>query len=343
MYNSYALNSFLAFRFVYNDKEWKEGLLPYKPQINNLEKYLIDSSDDIIKSLSKVISEIDLNKTALLLSGGIDSAIIASFLKEGMPVYSIKFEAEKALDETEVASIYAKEYRLNHKIVSISFNDYMSVVNTLIKNKKSPLHPIEPALYIASQKMKNDGFTNILAGCNADGKFGGLDSLLSKDWELNEFIKRYSFVNSKDVLKNYDDMSFVYKKYSIDNLIDIQSFLNEIFGYDTYMAFSNGINSAGCKLIAPFAFLKLRNKLDIQKIRNGESKYFLREVFKKRYKNLSKIPKKIAFARPMDQWLSSWDGPKREEFLKKIDMSKFTGNQKWLIFCLEYFLNYFDN
>ena len=343
MYNSLALNSFLAFRFVYDDMEWKEGLLPYRPQINNLEKYLIDSSEDIINSLSQIISEIDENKTALLLSGGIDSAIIASFLGDGMPVYSIKFEAENAIDETIMASIYAKEFKLNHKIINISYNNYMSVIDTLIKNKKSPLHSIEPALYIASQKIKDDGYTNILTGCNADGKFGGLDGLLSKNWKLDEFIKRYSFVNSKNVLKKSDDMSYVYKKYTIDNNIDIQSFLNEIFGYDTYMSFSNGINSAGCKLIAPFAFLKLKNKLDIQRIRNGESKYLLREVFKKRYKNLSQIPKKIPFARPMDEWLYNWSGPKREEFIKGIDMSNFSGNQKWLIFCLEYFLNYFDN
>ena len=154
MYNSYALNSFLTFRFVYGNKDWKKGLSPYSPKINNLEKYLVDSSDDIIQSINKVISDIDLNKTALLLSGGIDSAIIASFLNEGMSAYTIKFTAENAIDETDVASIYAKEYKLNHKIISISFSEYMSVVDTLIENKKSPLHPIEPALYIASQKIK---------------------------------------------------------------------------------------------------------------------------------------------------------------------------------------------
>ena len=183
---------------------------------------------------------------------------------------------------------------------------------------------------------------NILAGCNADGKFGGLDGLLSKDWTLNEFINRYSFLNSKDILRDWYDMSFVYKKYSDNNYIKIEKFLQDIFGYDTYLAFSNGINSAGCKLIAPFAYLKLKNKLDIQKIRAGESKYLLREVFKEKYKNFNEVPYKIAFARPMDQWLVDWQGPTRKEFRKNIDISKYSGNQKWLIYCLEYFLNYFD-
>jgi len=342
MYNPYSLNSFLTFRFVYGNKDWKKGLIPYSPKINNLEKYLVDSSEDIIQSIDKVISEIDLNKTALLLSGGIDSAIIASFLNEGMSAYTIKFVAENAIDETDIASIYAQEYNLNHKIISISFSEYMSVVDTLIEKKRSPLHPIEPALYIASKKIKDDGFINILTGCNADGKFGGLDGLLSKDWTLNEFINRYSFLNSKDILRDWYDMSFVYKKYSDNNYIKIEKFLQDIFGYDTYLAFSNGINSAGCKLIAPFAYLKLKNKLDIQKIRAGESKYLLREVFKEKYKNFNEVPYKIAFARPMDQWLVDWQGPTRKEFRKNIDISKYSGNQKWLIYCLEYFLNYFD-
>ena len=125
MYNSYALNSFLTFRFVYDGAEWKKGLLPYSPKINNLEKYLVNSSDDIVESISQVISNIDLNKTALLLSGGIDSAIIASFLDEGMSAYTIKFIAEGAIDETEIASIYAKEYKLNHKIISITFSAFL--------------------------------------------------------------------------------------------------------------------------------------------------------------------------------------------------------------------------
>ena len=122
MYNSYALNSFLTFRFVYGDEEWKRGLPPYKPQINNLEKYPVNSSDDIIKHISQVISNIDLNKTALLLSGGIDSAIIASLLKKNTPAYTIRFVADNAVDESKIASIYANEYKLDHKIITISEN-----------------------------------------------------------------------------------------------------------------------------------------------------------------------------------------------------------------------------
>ena len=47
--------------------------------------------------------------------------------------------------------------------------------------------------------------------------------------------------------------------------------------------------------------------------------------------------------RPVDQYFKNWSGPTRPEFRKDIDMSRYTGNQKWLIWCLEQFLNYADS
>jgi hypothetical protein len=40
----------------------------------------------------------------------------------------------------------------------------------------------------------------------------------------------------------------------------------------------------------------------------------------------------------MDNWLAFWKGPKRKEFRNDIDISSFSGEQKWLIYCLEIFL-----
>lgn len=33
----------------------------------------------------------------------------------------------------------------------------------------------------------------------------------------------------------------------------------------------------------------------------------------------------------------------RKEFREDIDINKYNGNQKWLLYCLERFLNYFEN
>jgi len=46
--------------------------------------------------------------------------------------------------------------------------------------------------------------------------------------------------------------------------------------------------------------------------------------------------------RPVDEYFANWDGPRRKEFKKDINMSDFSGNQKWLLYCLERFLNIYD-
>ena len=44
----------------------------------------------------------------------------------------------------------------------------------------------------------------------------------------------------------------------------------------------------------------------------------------------------------VDIYFENWKGPCRPEFKKDIDLSQFTGNQKWQIWCLERFLNRYD-
>ena len=96
--------------------------------------------------------------------------------------------------------------------------------------------------------------------------------------------------------------------------------------------------SPECKTAQPFEDLKLNHPLDLTRIRAGESKYILRELFSRRYDGM-KPAEKIPFARPMDQWLKDWRGPRREEFLSPFPVAAFTGDQKWIIYCLERFLN----
>ena len=50
------------------------------------------------------------------------------------------------------------------------------------------------------------------------------------------------------------------------------------------------------------------------------------------------VPTKIPMPRPVDSIFEDWEGPKRDEFKKKILMKSLTGNQKWQLYCLEQFL-----
>ena len=104
MYNPYCLSSYLSIRFIYGNESWTEKLSPSLPQINNLSKYDVNTSDEIISYTTSIISKINLDKSALLLSGGIDSAIIGSFLPRKTKAYTIRFIAKDAVDETHISS-----------------------------------------------------------------------------------------------------------------------------------------------------------------------------------------------------------------------------------------------
>lgn len=78
--------------------------------------------------------------------------------------------------------------------------------------------------------------------------------------------------------------------------------------------------------------------LDLKRVRNGESKYIIRALFKTKYPEKD-VPQKLPMPRPVDEYFKDWEGPQRPEFKKGINMHQFSGNQKWQMWCLERFLN----
>ena len=88
----------------------------------------------------------------------------------------------------------------------------------------------------------------------------------------------------------------------------------------------------------PYARLKMADELDLYRVRHGEPKYMIRALMTKKYPEIP-VPDKVQMPRPVDTYFKTWKGPTRQEFRKDIDMSKFTGNQKWQMYCLENYLN----
>ena len=76
--------------------------------------------------------------------------------------------------------------------------------------------------------------------------------------------------------------------------------------------------------------------MDYQRIRSGENKYLVREVFQRLYHNWE-VPKKVPMPRPMNEWMKNWKGPTREEFWPHCT-DTMSGDQKWLVWALEKFL-----
>ena len=338
-YNS-CVSSYLVFRYIVKENmAWKKGVMPVFPTVVKRKKTKVKTSADVLEKLrERVLNINNPEQVGILLSGGMDSAIIAALLPRGTKAYTIRFIAEGAIDETAEASSVARQLGLKHTIVNVTWDDYQQEMNMLMKRKKAPLHPVEVGLYKASLRAHKDGITLLAVGNVADSTFGGFDKLLSKDWSFNEFIKRYSFINPERVVNEPISMREIFKPYQQGNGINIIKFLKEVHGPGISQMFENAIQAGGCDQLAPFEDLLLDGPLDLDRIRNGEPKYILVEVYNELF-GTTKAPKKIAFARPMAQWLNDWIGPSRKEFLENLSIQEFSGEQKWQLYCLERFLD----
>lgn len=337
---NYCMSSFLAFRYIVDpNKTFKEGLEHdnYIP-VSNDKLIACATAKDIDYQIQSMLEKLDLSNAAILLSGGMDSAILASYMPKGTKAYTAKCSAVGAIDETERAKAYCDYYGLEHIVVDVTWEDYLENIDKLMLNDGCPVFANEPQVYKLTTVIKDAGAELIILGDNADMAFGGMDGMLSKDWDYEGWKNRYTFVKPESALKNPVDMDIVYQNYKIgENGVDFLRFIDEIFGSSSSGAYINSFKMAGMKYFDPYAYLKMKDPLDLARVRAGESKYLLRELFKMKYPEIP-VPEKIAMPRAMNQWMADWTGPTRKEFLPHCT-DGMTGEQKFLVYSLERFLN----
>jgi len=339
---SYCMSSYLALRYVEdNNKQFFEGMQHQIYKQQPLErKVLVSNAQDINIALHNVFRSISNEKLGMLLSGGMDSSILASYMPEGTDAYTFRFLGGKYKnDELERAEYYARYYHLNLHYVDIDWNIVDQYVDKVMEHKGAPVHSIEPQLYAAALDAKKDGITMLVIGDAADYVFGGMDGLLSKNWSYDQYVKRTIYVNPAEVLKEAYDMDYLFERYRIGkNSIDYLRFYNEIVTDESYASYENAFETAGMDFIDPYELLKMAKPLDLGRIRNGDTKYLIRDLFRMKYPETA-VPIKQPMPRPVDEYFSKWEGPKRKEFRNDIAIQNYSGNQKWLMYCLERFLN----
>lgn len=339
----YCMSHYLAFRFIKDENiNFFDGLshTVFKPRDEKeiTPVSIIDEMDSIIRA--KINEFYVPNKTAILLSGGIDSAILASYLPEGTKAYTFKCIADGAIDETAQARKYCDAYKLDHEIIEMNWSDFEELTPEILKVDGVPFHSIEVQLLKAAKYAKSQGIERFIIGESADLIFGGMDKLIGKDWNFEEFYNRYNFVEPSKALKNPISVKDVYEKYRLPNdKIDFLTFMDEIFSIESSTSYMHAFKIARIEYLDPYTFMKMAFPLDLSRIRNGEPKYMVRELFAKRYPNIE-IPTKIPMPRATNQWLENYK-PTRPEFIENC-AENMTGDQKWLCWCLEQFLNMHD-
>ena len=341
----YCMSSYLAFRYIdLDDKDFFEGMHHKNYTLaKDSEKTLVATADEISEAIEKQLKPLrGSKKIGVMLSGGMDSSIVASYVP-GSDAYTFRFLGGKFQgEELARAETYARVCNLNLHYVDITWDTVVQHVDAVMESKCAPVHSIEPQILQAALQAKQDGVEVMLIGDAADYVFGGMDKLLSKDWKFDAFVSRYCSLDPFEVLIDPVSMVYAFEPYRKgDDGIDFLGFMDGLCTRESYSSYSNAFTTAGLPYLDPYELLRLAKPLDLARIRNGESKDLIRELMAKRYPTLP-IPEKNPMPRPVDAYFADWKGPSRKEFKPGLDMSKFTGNQKWQLWCLERFLNNYE-
>lgn len=337
---NFCMSSYLAFRYIEKDNVDFYNGLHHKniPLVPSTEYKYVQTYQDIDKEISKVFESLKDEKLGILLSGGMDSANLASYMT-GCDAYTFRFlGGDFQKEELARAEYYANYYHLNLHYVDISWDIVEKLLPQLMKAKAAPVHSIEPQILQGALQAKADGVTTMIVGESSDLLFGGMDQLLSQDWTFEAFMRRYIFTQPDKILNNPIDMSYLFERYRKGEKIDFLAFMDDVFSIESSSSYWNAFSVADLKYVDPYAKLRMSQPLDLKRVRNGEPKYLIRDLFASKYPEIP-IPNKVPMPRPVDKYFENWSGPIRHEFRKDIDMQSLTGNQKWQLYCLEQFLN----
>ncbi len=339
---NFCMSSYLAFRYVENEeKSFTEGShrKNVKP-LSNDARILVKTANDIDLKIAEQLKAFEGKKRGILLSGGMDSAIVASYLG-GCDAYTFRFMGGAyQREELARAEYYANYYGLKLHYVDITWDTVEENVDAVMQSKGAPVHSIEPQILQAAKQAKEYGTEILFIGNGSDYVFGGMDGLLSRDWSFDEFVKRYIYTNPYDVLVNPVSMNYLFERYRKGDAIDFIKLLDEVSIEESYSSYDNAFHVAQMPYFDPYVKLKMAEPLELNRVRNGDSKYLIRELMAKKYPKIP-VPNKLPMPRPVDAYFANWEGPTRPEFKKNLDMKQFSGNQKWQLWCLERFLNKF--
>lgn len=339
----FCLSSYIAFRYIWkNGVDFVEGFQHknFCP-LEDKDRIPVRTSEDIDREIQKQFDELyeKYDNIGILLSGGMDSANLAAYLKPGSHAYTFNSVSGEFNADVERAKVYCKKFNLNHHLIDITMEDYEKYTPIVMHYKFAPVHSIEPQIFKAAELAKKDRVQLMIVGESADLIFGGMDKLITPEWTFDAFAKRYTFLDPYLVLANPVDQSALFEKYRKgDNGIDVLKFMDEVFSIESSSSYLNAFGAAWMPYYDPYAKLVMEEPLDMKRVRNGEPKYLVRGLYAIKYPELE-IPFKIPMPRPVDAIFRDWEGPKRDEFRKDIPLDQLTGNQKWQLWCAELFLN----
>lgn len=161
---------------------------------SNTQRVLRENLKEIVKKYSD---------SSLLLSGGLDSSILACLMK---PKFSIVTSLGTDSMDIEYARRIARKYSENHIECVVDFDDIIMTVPHIVKTFKT-FDPLEirnsAVIYLGLKTSRDQGFMSVVTGDGADELFAGynymqryfsnlerLQSILEDLWTIMKFSSR---------------------------------------------------------------------------------------------------------------------------------------------------------
>ncbi|MCR5304800.1 MAG: asparagine synthase [Lachnospiraceae bacterium] len=341
---NYCCSSYLALRFVEKDGvDFFEGLHHKNAVVTKMENRIpVSNGPELEAEIQKSFDGVKGEKLGIMLSGGMDSACLAPYMP-GCDAYTFRFLGGTfESEELERAEYFAKTYDMKLHYVDISWDVVERNLGTAFEANHVPVHSIVPQLYEAVLAAKADGIERLVLGECADNRFGGFSRAYSREWMFDDFVRFFTYTEPALALKEPVDMTYAFEPFRIDGgRIDYMRFMQTIYARESETSYVSLFKKCDMKWLYPYENLCAKGGLDYARIRRGETKYIIRELFRDKYPGYP-VPEKNPMPRPVDHYFRDWQGPKRPEFREDIPMESLTGNQKWQLWCLERFLDTYD-
>jgi len=152
--------------------------------------------DEVSKNLYKILEEScnSCKANLISLSGGLDSSIIAYFLKQKKPNTIAIITEDFVSTDLTYCQMISKEMQLPSSIYYVKTTTLLEAIEDTIKILKN-FNDIEirnnVVMYLAIKWAKENGEKSIITGDGADELFAGYSFLINKpEEELEEEIKR---------------------------------------------------------------------------------------------------------------------------------------------------------
>jgi Asparagine synthase len=295
----------------------------------------IDSENEIVEYIKSRLQDLPVS-SGILLSGGIDSAILARFMPAGSVAYTIEYEEAQNRSEFQAAARFlARDVR--HQRVFVGRRKFFKAAEELVSRKRMPLVPHEPAVAVACQQALRDGVTHLVGGFGADSGFGGFPNYY-RNCRWDDFARNIlpKFWDPSAVLKQCGDVAWVARQYVAGGLVDVQSFLKEVGAEGNAVA--TAVQALGLTPVFPYGDMRYNRRFDVERIVSGDDKYLLKEIFGRLYPNLSPA-QKFPLHVPYNQWMMGYQ-PSRKEFKENLKLQPDQGKRNALVYSLErYFIH----